>query len=404
MTMSANKEATAEELKADDSYPSKKKKLCGNAFKIACAAGGFIAVVALCVLSSRFSWFGVQANENTISYDNDTVSSPMSTAPTLEESIPSETSRLVTSSQTAVTTPKATATEAVATSKATATKAVAAPKATATEAVTTPKATATASDTTPTSTAVATTPATTAAPKPAWTEEKRSGTMYIKTASCSARKEGLQGSKVVSFKHYGDAVNVTAITDTGYYKLDDGTYIHSDYLTDTKPVETTTASASAPTPSTTPAQSNMQIYSAGITDEPVNCSAEEAEVFRIVNELRVSYGLTPYKWDANAYKAAKKRCDEAFDVFSHLRPDGTKFYTVYGINSEEDKNTVFKNVGENLGSGQPTAQKVVDCWMASTAGHRENILNSDIENMAVAFGTYNDDFKYYWVQEFTTYR
>lgn len=372
MTMSTNKE-TAEELKAENSYPSKKKKLCGNAFKISCAAGGFIAVVALCVLSSRFSWFGVQANENAISYDNGTVSSPISTTPALAESIPSETSRLVTSSQTADTPKKTTATT-------------------------------TASDTTPTSTSAATTTAATAAPKPAWTEEKRSGTMYIKAASCSARKEGLQGSKVVSFKHYGDAVNVTAITDTGYYKLDDGTYIHSDYLTDTKPVETTTAATSAPKPSTTPAQSNMQISSADITDEPVNCSAEEAEVFRIVNELRVSYGLTPYKWDANAYKAAKKRCDEAFDVFSHLRPDGTKFYTVYGINSEGDKNTVFKNVGENLGSGQPTAQKVVDSWMASTAGHRENILNPDIENMAVAFGTYNDDFKYYWVQEFTTYR
>ena len=400
--MSTNKE-TAEELKAENSYPSKKKKLCGNAFKIACAAGGFIAVVALCVLSSRFSWFGVQANENAISYDNGTVSSPMSTTPTLAESVPPETSRLVTSSQTADTTPKTTATTAAVTTPkttATTTEAVTTPKVTTTGAVTTPKATATEAVTTP----KATTPATTAAPKPAWTEEKRSGTMYIKTASCSARKEGLQGSKVVSFKHYGDAVNVTAITDTGYYKLDDGTYIHSDYLTDTKPVETTTAATSAPPPSTTPAQSNMQISSADITDEPVNCSAEEAEVFRIVNELRVSYGLTPYKWDANAYKAAKKRCDEAFDVFSHLRPDGTKFYTVYGINSEGDKNAVFKNVGENLGSGQPTAQKVVDCWMASTEGHRENILNPDIENMAVAFGTYNDDFKYYWVQEFTTYR
>lgn len=296
MTMSTNKE-TAEELKAENSYPSKKKKLCGNAFKISCAAGGFIAVVALCVLSSRFSWFGVQANENAISYDNGTVSSPISTTPTLAESIPSETSRLVTSSQTADTPQKTTATTAAVTTQKT--------TAAAAKAATTPKATTTASDTTPTSTSAATTPATTAAPKPAWTEEKRSGTMYIKTASCSARKEGLQGSKVVSFKHYGDAVNVTAITDTGYYKLDDGTYIHSDYLTDTKPAETTTAATSAPTPSTTPAQSNMQISSADITDEPVNCSAEEAEVFRIVNELRVSYGLTPYKWDANAYKAAK---------------------------------------------------------------------------------------------------
>ena len=109
MTMSTNKE-TAEELKAENSYPSKKKKLCGNAFKISCAAGGFIAVVALCVLSSRFSWFGVQANENAISYDNGTVSSPISTTPALAESIPSETSRLVTSSQTADTPKKTTAT------------------------------------------------------------------------------------------------------------------------------------------------------------------------------------------------------------------------------------------------------------------------------------------------------
>lgn len=42
--------------------------------------------------------------------------------------------------------------------------------------------------------------------------------------------------------------------------------------------------------------------------------------------------------------------------------------------------------------------------MASTKGHRENILNPDFENLAVAFGTYNDAYKYYWVQEFTTYR
>lgn len=363
--------------------------------KIACAAGGFIIVLAICILSSRFSWFGVHTAEN--SQGNDSGISDISAAP--ETTSSTEESAPATAETTVSTTPVTTAATTPATTKA-ATAATTPETTPETTKATTP---AVSAETTPKTTKT-TAPATTAAPKPAWTEEKRSGTMYIKAASCSARKEGLQGSKVVSFKHYGDAVNVTAITDTGYYKLDDGTYVHSDYLTDTKPVETTTAATSAPTPSTTPAQSNMQISSADITDEPVNCSAEEAEVFRIVNELRVSYGLTPYKWDANAYKAAKKRCDEAFDVFSHLRPDGTKFYTVYGISSEGDKNTVFKNVGENLGSGQPTAQKVVDCWMASTAGHRENILNPDIENMAVAFGTYNDDFKYYWVQEFTTYR
>ncbi len=365
--------------------------------KIACAAGGFIIVLAICILSSRFSWFGVHTAEN--SQGSDSGISDMSSAP--ETTSSTEESAPATAETTVSTTPATTAATTPATPTATTTATTKAATATTTPETTkaaTPAATA---ETTPKATTTA--PATTAAPKPAWTEEKYSGTMYINTTSCAARKEGLQGSKIVSYKHYGEAVNVTAITDTGYYKLDDGSYVHSDYLSGTKPVETTTATATA-TPSTTPAQSNTQVSSTGITDEPVNCSAEEAEVFRIVNEIRVSYGLTPYKWDANAYKAAKIRCDESFNVFSHLRPDGTKFYTVYGINSEEEKNSVFINVGENLGSGQSTAQKVIDSWMASTAGHRENILNPDIENMAVAFGTYNDSYKYYWVQEFTTYR
>ena len=140
-----------------------------------------------------------------------------------------------------------------------------------------------------------------------------------------------------------------------------------------------------------------------ITDSPVNCTAEEAEVFRIVNEIRVSYGLKPYKWDTNAYKAAKARCTEIEQQFSHLRPDGSNFKTIYGY-SDDELWYKFCSVGENLGSGQPTAQRVVDSWMASTKGHRENILNPDFENLAVAFGTYNDAYKYYWVQEFTTYR
>ena len=221
--------------------------------------------------------------------------------------------------------------------------------------------------------------------------------MYINISSCSARKEGLQGSKVVSYKYYGDAVNIAALTDTGYYKLDDGTYIHSDYLSESKPVATTVPATAKPTvqDNATPAQV--------ITDSPVNCTAEEAEVFRIVNEIRVSYGLKPYKWDANAYKAAKARCSEIEQQFSHLRPDGSNFKTIYGY-SDDELWYKFCSVGENLGSGQPTAQRVVDSWMASTKGHRENILNPDFENLAVAFGTYNDAYKYYWVQEFTTYR
>lgn len=381
--MNMNEENKTENPESGIQTYDRKKKSHGNFLKIGCASCGFVAVVALCVLSSRYSWFGVKADDEGISYNNGSESSYSTTAPVEEQKVPTKANKHNEAQETTVAT--SAATSAITTAKAT-------------SATTTAKTTRTTAATTK-----ATTPATTAAPKPAWTEKKCSGTMYINISSCSARKEGIQGSKVVSYKYYGDAVKVTALTDTGYYKLDDGTYIHSDYLSKTKPAETTTTVTTSAPKQTTPSKSDSQISSSGITDTPVNCTAEEAEVFRIVNEIRVSYGLKPYKWDTNAYKAAKARCSEIEQKFSHLRPDGSNFKTIYGY-SDDELWYKFCAVGENLGSGQPTAQRVVDSWMASTKGHRENILNPDFENLAVAFGTYNDAYKYYWVQEFTTYR
>lgn len=379
--MNMNEENKTENPESGIQTYSRKKKSHGTFLKIGCASCGFVAVVALCVLSSRYSWFGVKADDEGISYSNGSESSYSTTAPVEEQKVPTKANKHNEAQETTVSTSAATTAKA--------TSATTTAKTTQTTAATT-KATAPA-------TTKATAPATTAAPKPAWTEKKCSGTMYINISSCSARKEGLQGSEVVSYKYYGDAVNIAALTDTGYYKLDDGTYVHSDYLSESKPVATTVPKAAKPTvqDNATPAPV--------ITDSPVNCTAEEAEVFRIVNEIRVSYGLKPYKWDTNAYKAAKARCTEIEQQFSHLRPDGSNFKTIYGY-SDDELWYKFCSVGENLGSGQPTAQRVVDSWMASTKGHRENILNPDFENLAVAFGTYNDAYKYYWVQEFTTYR
>ena len=366
--MNTNEENKTENPESGIQTYDRKKKSHGSFLKIGCASCGFVAVVALCVLSSRYSWFGVKADDEGISYNNGLASSYSTTAPVEEQKVPTKAIKHNEAQETTV------ATSATTTAKATSAT---------TSVTTTAKTTQTTAATTK-----ATTPATTAAPKPAWTEKKCSGTMYINISSCSARKEGLQGSEVVSYKYYGDAVNIAALTDTGYYKLDDGTYIHSDYLSESKPVATTVPATAKP------AVQDNATPAPVITDSPVNCTAEEAEVFRIVNEIRVSYGLKPYKWDANAYKAAKARCSEIEQKFSHLRPDGSNFKTIYGYNDDELWYK-FCSVGENLGSGQPTARRVVDSWMASTKGHRENILNPDFENLAVAFGTYNDAYKYY---------
>ena len=78
-----------------------------------------------------------------------------------------------------------------------------------------------------------TTTAATTKPAPEWTETKASGTKYVNT-DCYSRKKAVLGAETVKLYSVNDKVTVTAKTDTGYYKLDTGAYIHSDYLSDSK--------------------------------------------------------------------------------------------------------------------------------------------------------------------------
>lgn len=98
-----------------------------------------------------------------------------------------------------------------------------------------------------------TTTAATTKPAPEWIESKASGTKYVNT-DCYSRKKAVLGADTVKLYSVNDKVTVTAKTDTGYYKLDTGAYIHSDYLSDSKIViqtTTTTKKAEAPKPSQT---------------------------------------------------------------------------------------------------------------------------------------------------------
>ncbi len=98
-------------------------------------------------------------------------------------------------------------------------------------------------ETTPTTTKAQTTastttkaPETTPATTPEsleWAENAITGTMYV-NQSCYSRTRAIMGSETVRSYSYGEAVQVIAITDTGYYKLDNGEYIHGDYLSSTE--------------------------------------------------------------------------------------------------------------------------------------------------------------------------
>ena len=116
-----------------------------------------------------------------------------------------------------------------------------------------------------TTTAQTTTVATTAKPKPAttttaattkptpeWTESKASGTKYVNT-DCYSRKKAVLGADTVKLYSVNDKVTVTAKTDTGYFKLSDGSFIHGDYLSDSKIAQTTATTTTKKVETTKPA-------------------------------------------------------------------------------------------------------------------------------------------------------
>lgn len=107
-----------------------------------------------------------------------------------------------------------------------------------------------AKETTAVLTTVASTPATTAEPK--WKETKKSAEMYLNTSVYSRTKAYL-GAPTADLYAINDKVKVVAITDTDYYKLENGRFIHCDYLSSEKTVVQTTTVTTPPPETTAPA-------------------------------------------------------------------------------------------------------------------------------------------------------
>lgn len=134
-----------------------------------------------------------------------------------------------------------------------------------------------------------TTTVATTKPAPEWTETKASGTKYVNT-DCYSRKKAVLGAETVKLYSVNDKVTVTAKTDTGYFKLSDGSFIHSDYLSDSKIViQTTTTTKKAETPK--PAQTTTKKQESkpkSIYEYPFDLEAIKQV---IVNDAVNNYGL-----------------------------------------------------------------------------------------------------------------
>ena len=147
-----------------------------------------------------------------------------------------------------------------------------------------------------------------------------------------------------------------------------------------------TEATPTPTPTTaptaTPAPTSAPAVSA--PTDPVML-----ELFNLVNDERERQGLDPLSWNSTLAADAAIRAQEIAVNFSHTRPDGTDWWTV-------DPDRMY---GENLASGQQSAQEVFNSWWASP-GHKANILGDyTTYGFALYYGG-DAGSTYYWVQEF----
>jgi len=126
---------------------------------------------------------------------------------------------------------------------------------------------------------------------------------------------------------------------------------------------------------------------------PVDTQAFAAEVVRLVNMQRAVEGLGPLEANQRLWTAAHVRAREIPALFSHSRPDGREWHTVFA-----EAGVQISGGGENIASGHITPQAVVNGWMNSPS-HRANILAPNFTRIGV--GVHQDETgRVHWVQLF----
>jgi len=136
----------------------------------------------------------------------------------------------------------------------------------------------------------------------------------------------------------------------------------------------------------------------GITDSQtitiIDLAAFADEVFRLTNAERAAVGLSPLYPRSELAQIAEIRAYEIIQLFSHDRPDGREFSTVF-----TDNDVSYHFAGENLAAGQRTPTEAVRGWMNSP-GHRENMLRREYGHLGVAV-TMDGNGRLYWTQMFS---
>lgn len=125
-------------------------------------------------------------------------------------------------------------------------------------------------------------------------------------------------------------------------------------------------------------------------------AAMEQEIVRLVNQERISRGLSPLTENWEISRVARIKSQDMIDqnYFSHDSPVyGTPFKML------KDFGISYTAAAENIASGQQTAQQVMNAWMTSS-GHKANILNPNFNKIGVGIARKGATGSYYFTQMF----
>ena len=118
----------------------------------------------------------------------------------------------------------------------------------------------------------------------------------------------------------------------------------------------------------------------------------ELEVLRLINIEREKAGVGKLTYNGAIYDCGVIRANECLITWSHTRPNGEKYWTVF----TECGKTITTCCGENLAKNFISAEQVVE-FLMNSEGHRNNILYKDFTSVCITI--LKDDDGYFYMSQ-----
>lgn len=198
-------------------------------------------------------------------------------------------------------------------------------------------------------------------------------TTGLTTSNLNVRSGPGTNYKIVTTIPKNQYIRVFAGVGDWYVVQVEGDYVGAVSKKYVKPIYPSTSSSWGSSSSSSGSSSG------GSSSTSVSLTADEKEVFDLINQQRAQNGLSALKIDAEVQRVARIKAQDMVDnnYFAHNSPTyGTPFQMLNSFKVS------YKSAGENI-AGNSSNSSAVTAWMNSS-GHRANILNSSYNYTGVA--------------------